>query len=69
MDTDEIPLCLLFSRLNSPSSVSLFSQERCSSPFIILAALEERHVMERHFHVFLVLEGLELDTVLWLQTH
>lgn len=28
-------LGLVFSRLNSPSSISLYSQERCSSPFII----------------------------------
>jgi len=33
------PLSLLFSRLNSPSSLSVSSQERRSSPFIIFVAL------------------------------
>jgi len=31
----KIPLSLLFSRLNSPSSLSFSSYERCSSPLII----------------------------------
>jgi len=33
------PRCLLFSRLNSPNSLSLSSQERCSSLLIIFVAL------------------------------
>jgi len=33
------PCSLLFSRLNSPNSLSLSSQERCSSPHIIFVAL------------------------------
>ena len=37
------PLSLLFSRLNSPSSFSLSSQERCSSPLIIFVALLWTH--------------------------
>ena len=32
------PLSLLFSRLKKPSSLSLSSQERCSSPLLILVA-------------------------------
>ena len=36
---DEIPLSLLFSRLNSPSSLSLSPQEKRSSPFIVLVAI------------------------------
>jgi len=32
VDTDQIRLCLLFSRLSSLSSLSFSSQERCSSP-------------------------------------
>ena len=35
---DEISLCLLFSRLYSPSSHRLFLYDRCSSPFIIVVA-------------------------------
>jgi len=37
--TAEILLSLLFSRLNSPSSLSLSSQERCSTPFSIFVGL------------------------------
>jgi len=33
------PRSLLFSRLNSPNSLSLSSWERCSSPWIIFVAL------------------------------
>ena len=33
------PHSLLFSKLNKPSSLNLPSQERCSSPLIILEAL------------------------------
>ena len=32
------PHSLLFSRLNTPSSLSLYSQEQCSSPQIIFKA-------------------------------
>ena len=38
INTDEIPLSLLFSRLNSLSSFSLSSQESCSCPFVSLVA-------------------------------
>jgi len=34
----EIPLSLLFSRLSSPSSPGLCSQERCSRPFLVFVA-------------------------------
>ncbi|XP_063182760.1 phospholipase ABHD3 isoform X5 [Chroicocephalus ridibundus] len=37
------PRSLLFSRLNIPNSLSLSSQERCSSPLIILVALLWTH--------------------------
>lgn len=35
IDIDKIPLTLLFSRLKRPISLSLMSQDRCSSPLII----------------------------------
>jgi len=38
MDIDKIPWSFLFCKLNSPSSLSLFSHRRCSSPFLILAS-------------------------------
>lgn len=37
-DTDETPLSLLFSMLNSLSSLSLYPQDRCFSPFTIFMA-------------------------------
>ena len=39
------PRSLLFSKLNKPSSLNLFSQERYSSPLIILVASREREVI------------------------
>ena len=40
IDIDKIPLRLLFSWLNSPSSLKLPLCKRCSSPLIILVALD-----------------------------
>lgn len=37
IDTDGIPLSLLFSQVNSPSSFRLLSWKRCSTPFILVA--------------------------------
>lgn len=42
MDTDEIHLSLPFYRLNSPGSLSLSSQDRCSCPSITLMGARDR---------------------------
>lgn len=61
---DEAPLSLLFSSLNSPRCLSLFSQQRCSlkpwSP-----ALDP----VQYIHISLVPRSPEIDTVLQMRHH
>ena len=60
------PLSLLSSRLNSPSSLYLSSEERYSGPLVLFLAL---HWTLQRVHVSLVLESPELDTVLQMWPH
>jgi len=62
---DKIPLSLLFSRQNSLSSLSLSSQETCSTACITLVAL----CSLQRVHGSLVLGSLALDPVLQMQPH
>ena len=64
---NEISLSLLFSRLNSPSSHSLSTYERCSRPFTVLVALRLDPL--HYVRVSLVLRGPEQDTLLNVQPH
>lgn len=61
------PLSLLFFRLNSLSTLRLFSQERWSNPFIIFVAqqLDSLQIVG----VSLALESLEPYTALQMQLH
>lgn len=57
VDSNKVsPLCLLFLRLDRPSSLSLSLCVRCSSPLTVLADLLH------HVHIFLVLRIPELGT-------
>ena len=58
-------LSLLFSRLNNPSSLSLSSQKRCSSPLIILWPFTGL----QNVYASLMLKSSELDTVLQMWPH
>ena len=61
------PQSLLFSRLNNPNSLSLSSQERCSSPRIIFVSLLWTH--SNLVHIFPVLRASELDAGLQVGSH
>lgn len=52
---DEIPLSLLFFRLSSPSSLSLPSNERCSSSITIFMVFSWKGQYIQYVHVSLVL--------------
>jgi len=62
------PCSLLFSRLKSPNTLSLSSQERCSSPWIIFVALLWT-CSNSSMPFFCVLRAAELDAGLQMESH